>query len=290
MAKPDKENVEEILFKNESAFLCMLLNRRNGFVRVIDFRAGPLPSKRMVIQDLAKKEGVRKVITLVEKDEVSSWTRVGFTREGTIPGFYKRSDGHLCGCVIGEGFSIDGSAAETKTADRTVVQAKKAAKEIPAKIRGASLSEVEPAVAEKARNAAIKAGKALNTFDNFGRDAERYYVQASVRKSKPIYLAAEFQDCFGHSLIEVHRRPEEPKEQQAITAALREMCATLKGRGIVSVFAFAPSDDVEVAACYIAAGFRKTGLLAQGIKVGEDHSDAILWTQKIAIPGEEENN
>ena len=49
-----------------------------------------------------KGEDVDKVITLVEKDEVSSWTRVGLVREGTIPGFYTRSDGHLCGCVIGD--------------------------------------------------------------------------------------------------------------------------------------------------------------------------------------------
>ena len=45
------------------------------------------------IQNVARREGVEKVVLLVEKDEVSSWTRVGFVREGTIPGFYKRSDG-----------------------------------------------------------------------------------------------------------------------------------------------------------------------------------------------------
>ena len=94
--------VEELYFRSDSAYLCLILNRRTRFVRVIDFRAGALPAKRLYIQSVAKQEGVEKVITLVEKDEVSSWTKVGFVREGTIPGFYKRSDGHLCGCVIGD--------------------------------------------------------------------------------------------------------------------------------------------------------------------------------------------
>ena len=93
--------VEELHFKSESAFLCLLLNRRIGLIRVIDFRSGALPAKRLFIQNVARREGVEKVLLLVEKDEVSSWTRVGFVREGTIPGFYKRSDGHLVGCVLG---------------------------------------------------------------------------------------------------------------------------------------------------------------------------------------------
>ena len=65
--------------------LCLLLNRRTRSIRVIDFRAGALPAKRLYIQSVATQENVEKVITLVEKDEVSSWTRVGFVREGTIP-------------------------------------------------------------------------------------------------------------------------------------------------------------------------------------------------------------
>ena len=97
-----KPIVEELYFRSDSAYLCLLLNRRTRSIRVVDFRAGALPAKRLYIQSVAMQENVDKVITLVEKDEVSSWTRVGFVREGTIPGFYKRSDGHLCGCVIGD--------------------------------------------------------------------------------------------------------------------------------------------------------------------------------------------
>ncbi|MCA9580953.1 MAG: hypothetical protein KC416_04115, partial [Myxococcales bacterium] len=135
--------VEEVLFKSDGAFLCILMNHRNKLIRVIDFRAGALPAKRLYIQNVAQQEGIEKIITLVEKDEVSSWTKVGFVREGTIPGFYKRSDGHLCGCVVsGRTASAEVSDKGAKLADRTVAQAKRDAKNIPEKIRGGSVTEV----------------------------------------------------------------------------------------------------------------------------------------------------
>lgn len=281
-------SVEEVLFKSESAFLCILMNHRNKFIRVIDFRAGALPAKRLYIQTVAQQEGIEKVITLVEKDEVSSWTKVGFVREGTIPGFYKRSDGHLCGCVINNDTTSSTSIADNgpKQADRTVNHSKKGAKSLPEKIRGASVSEIEETTALRtARTNAIKKGEAVNTFDDFGRDAQRFYMSSTVRKGKPVYLSAEFQDCFGHSLVEVLKSPNTDNELLATTAGLREMSDNLKARGIVSAFGFAPSDDVQLGTAYVAAGFRKTGLLAQGIKVGKERKDAILWTRKLMNPG-----
>lgn len=281
--------VEELHFRSESAFLCLLLNHRTKFIRVIDFRAGALPAKRLFIQSVAKREGVEKVITLVEKDEVSSWTRVGFVREGTIPGFYKRSDGHLCGCVIGEKTaSVEVSDEGVKLAERTINAAKKTAKDVPEKAKGIAVHEVDASEAEAARDQAVKKGIAVNTFDPFGRDAERFYFDCAARRGKPNYLAAEFQDCFGHSLVEILRSPSGDSEVTALTEGVRTMCEELKDRGIISAFGFAPTDDVNLASVYTAAGFRKTGLLAQGIVVGGERKDAILWSQKLANPGAED--
>ena len=288
-AKAEKPPVvEELHFRSDSAFLCLLLNHRTKFIRVIDFRAGALPAKRLFIQSVAKREDVAKVITLVEKDEVSSWTRVGFVREGTIPGFYKRSDGHLCGCVIGDKTaSVEVTDDGNKLAERTINAAKKNAKDVPDQIKNVTVHEIDPSDAEAARDQALKKGLVVNTFDPFGRDAERFYFDTAARRGKPNYLAAEFQDCFGHSLVEALRSPASDTEIVALTEGLRVMCEELKDRGIISAFGFAPSDDVNLATSYTAAGFRKTGLLAQGILVGKERKDAILWTQKLANPGAE---
>lgn len=284
-----KPHVEELYFRSDSAYLCLLLNRRAGFIRVIDFRAGALPAKRLYIQSVARQENIAKVITLVEKDEVSSWTRVGFVREGTIPGFYKRSDGHLCGCVIGEKTaSIEVTDASAKLTDRTINAGKKLAKDIPASIRGASIHEVSEKDALSARDAAWRKNPGLGSFETFGRDATRVFYDASVRRSKTNYLSAEFQDCFGHSLIEILRAPSTDTEVLAIIAALRVMDDDLKERGIVSAFSFAPNDSVQLATAFVAAGYRKTGLLAQGVPTPDGRKDAILWTRKLLNPAGEE--
>lgn len=280
---PKKQTVEELYFRSDSAYLCLLLNRRTRFIRVIDFRAGALPAKRLYIQSVATQENVEKVITLVEKDEVSSWTRVGFVREGTIPGFYKRSDGHLCGCVIGDKTaSIEVTDASAKLADRSINAAKKAAKDIPAKIKGASVRVVSEKDALAARDAAWRKSPALGSFDTFGRDAERVFYDASYKRSKTNYVSAEFQDCFGHALVEVLRLPTTENETTALIAALRTLGESLQERGIVAAFAFAPNDNVEISTAFVAAGYRKTGLLAQGILDGDGtRKDAILWTCKF---------
>jgi hypothetical protein len=289
-AARDVPIVEELHFKSDSAFLCLLLNRRVGFIRVIDFRSGALPAKRLFIQSVAKREGVEKVITLVEKDEVSSWTRVGFVREGTIPGFYKRSDGHLCGCLINERTaSIEVSEDGLKRAERTVTHGKKNAREVPDDLSTVvDVVEVEDSVALKARDDAWRKGRGLNAFDEFGRDAERVFVEATAKRGKPNHLSIEYQDCFGHSLFEVSRSPEDDLDVLALTGGLRKLSDDLTARGIVSGFAFAPADDIGLATAYLAAGFRKTGLLAGGIMTGGERKDAILWTRKLANPADEE--
>jgi hypothetical protein len=283
--------VEELHFKSESAFLCLLLNRRTGFIRVIDFRSGALPAKRLFIQNIARREGVEKVILLVEKDEVSSWTRVGFVREGTIPGFYKRSDGHLVGCVIGEKTaSIEVGEEAQRHAERTVNAGKKNAREVPETLPSVVSEIVDEDVALRARDELWrKGGGGLSGFDAFGRDAERYYVEATAKKGRPNYISAEYQDCFGHSLIEILRPPTDDLDVLALTGGIRFLSEDLKERGIVSAFGFAPIDDIGLATAYVAAGYRKTGLLASGVTInGKERRDAILWTRKLANPGGEE--
>ena len=277
--------VEELYFRSDSAYLCLILNRRTRFVRVIDFRAGALPAKRLYIQSVAKQEGVEKVITLVEKDEVSSWTKVGFVREGTIPGFYKRSDGHLCGCVIGDSAtSVEVTDKSARATEKLINQAKKDAKELPSKIKGVTVQEIEEADALKARDQVWKKGLGVGCFDAFGRDAARAYYSTQLRKGKPNYISVEYQDCFGHSMVEVLRSPTDANELKALIGGLAKVGDALTERGIVSAFCFAPADDLQLATAFVAAGYQKTGLLASCLLIGDERKDAILWTRKLAAP------
>ena len=281
--------VEEMHFRSDSAFLCLLLNRRTKIIRVIDFRAGALPAKRLFIQSVAQREGIEKIVTLVEKDEVSSWTRVGFVREGTIPGFYKRSDGHLCGCVIGERTaSIEVSDEGLKLAEKTIANAKKTSLDLEDDIKGITLKGIEAKAAFAARDTAWQKAEGLAGFDSFGRGVLRLFLEATPKKGRANYLSAEFQDCFGHALVEILRTPKDEADRLAAAAGLRAFCEELKRRGIVSAFGFGASDDLDLSSAYLSAGFRKTGLLARGIQVGKERRDAILWTRKLLNPAGDE--
>jgi hypothetical protein len=290
-AKKERQRiVEELLFRSDNAFLCLLLNRRTKTIRVIDFRAGALPAKRLFIQSVAQREGVKKAIILVEKDEVSSWTRVGFIREGTVPGFYKRSDGHLVGCVIGDKMaSIEASDETHKNAEKTINAAKKSLKEVESLTTGVKIKEISEKAAIVARDALWARAGALGSFDPFGRDAKRIYIEVIPKRGKSNFLSAEYQECFGHSLIEILRPPKSTTDIQLVLAGLNYLSENLKGRGIVSAFSFIPFDDVGFATAFLGASFRKTGLLAQGVLFAKKHVDAVLWTRKLADPagGEE---
>src|SRR3984885_14508789 len=98
--RSQQKAVDEVFFQNDAVSLCLLINRRAKTMRVVDFRAGPTLAKRKLVLELAKREGMEKAYTLVERDELSTWVKLGFAKEGNIPGFYKRSDAFLLGCSV----------------------------------------------------------------------------------------------------------------------------------------------------------------------------------------------
>ncbi|MCX7807557.1 MAG: hypothetical protein N2515_03025 [Deltaproteobacteria bacterium] len=268
----------------------MILNRRTKLIRVIDFRLGALPAKRLFIHGVSQKEGVEKAIILLERDEVPAWSRIGFVKEGVIPLFYKHSDGYLLGCLIGpnrggSGITEDGE----RLAEKTIQAAKRQCKEIPDPLPRFHFREEDPAKATEERDRQWQNPDGLiSGFDRFSRYGERaYYVVRRGRRA--LWLSTETQECFGHSLIEILRGTKDTTDVLGIVFGLRRLCEKLQKQGIVSAFAFTPSDDVGLATAFTASGFRKTGLVALGVHVGGvGRKDAILWSRKLAHPGEGE--
>lgn len=193
-------------------------------MRVVDFRAGPTAAKRHFVLELAKREGMEKAYTLVERDEVSTWVKLGFAKEGSIPGFYKRSDAYLLGCSVHNPremrdipleseirIAVRGRLAHTMPvaipamieeeepvdtvepvidaaharAEKTLVVAKKRAKEVAGKpLPRAVVAVAREAEAKKAVEKALKTGAALTAFEPFGRDVERRYFTVSCKPAK----------------------------------------------------------------------------------------------------------
>jgi hypothetical protein len=331
----DSSRVEEIFFSNDAVSLCLLVNRRVKTMRVIDFRAGPTNAKRMFVLSLAHREGVEKVYTLVERDEVATWVKLGFAKEGNIPGFYKRSDAFMLGCSVSA--AANGRAqlqsemrlaarapitmrpprdangrlrfdsepprilepepepveeiVDTRAhdfAEKTLVKAKKAAKELADKsFPVAKIVPMKDADVKKPLAAALKAGRALTAFEPFGRDVQRRYFNVTARGGFELIVSTESQACFGNAFLELLTAPKNDAERLATTSALKTLCDRLLAEGVVTCFALAPSDDIGLATAFVYNGFRRTGLLQNHIVVGNERKDVIIFSRKLANPADE---
>jgi hypothetical protein len=303
--------VGEVFFQNEAVSLCMLVNRRARTMRVIDFRAGPSTAKRLFVLSFAQREGLQKIYTLVERDEVATWVKLGFVKEGNIPAFYKRSDAFLLGCPVwGAASSRDRDEIPTESEtrivaakpstgvvpmsaahermERTIVTAKKSLKDATEKVRPlARVTLIDEAAARKAIAGALRNGRAITAFEPFGRDVERRFFHVTVRGGFELYASTESQACFGNAYLELLQGPRTEVEKVATTSALGGLCDTLLSEGVISCFSLAPSDDVALASAFLQNGFRRTGLLVDHLVRGSERKDAILWSRKLANPSDE---
>jgi hypothetical protein len=287
----------EILFHNDTVSLCLLVNRRHRTLRIIDFRAGLTVAKRNFVIAAAKRERVEKVFTLVERDEVATWTRLGFTREGSIPSFFRRSDAWILGAVVSEvrllpsHQSTDSAAPDeedtgspvTTLAERTIQRARRLLKTAPiTSLPRVRIAEVRSADARRGMAAALRSGRALTGFEPFGRDVLRATQVLTASGGFSLYASWESQACFGNSFFEILSGPRTESERILTTAAVQVLEAHLRSRELVSAFTLAPADDVSLAAVFLGAGFRPSGVLARQLNVRGDRKDAIVWSKKLA--------
>lgn len=297
-AGPAREVTDEILIQSDAVSICLLVNRRHGHLRVIDFRAGPTVAKRNAVLIAAKKVGIEKVFTLVERDEVATWMRLGFEREGSIPGFYRRSDAWIMGIVVPLAkplspqwlaamdddddlpMEVPPSPAAT-LAEKIVAKAKKLIRDEAAPSASVKLARLGAADAEKALAAAQKKGIALTGFERFGRDTTRTTYAAQAR-GVTLHLSAEAQPFFHNALVELLASPKNDSERLAATSAVAMLTEELRAEGKANAFAIVPADDVMLAAVMLGSGFRRSAALASHLAIGGERKDAVVWSKRLA--------
>ena len=286
---------EQVDVSRGEVSLCLIMNHRTKAMRVIDFRAGSQANKFELLRDAALKYGMERAFTVVEREESTTWGRLGFQKEGSIPGFYKRSDAYILGMDIeplpaarsGTRIKISGSAPGKSAADR----AERAYQASRRFLRGApdTLPKVNVAPArdqdiDKAFSNAEKMGRTLTGMDQFGRDVQKDLQLCTARGGFSLLVGVEAQPCFDNAFVEALCAPRGDKETWLTAAAFEKICAQLVKEGIVSAFALSPSESVELSAAYLRAGFKRTGLLPNHLRVAGQKADAVLWSRRLADP------
>jgi len=287
----------EVEFHQPGVYLCLLVNHTDRSLRVIDFRAGLSREKRRLIVDFAVEHRIERLFTLVERDEVAAWVRLGFTREGTIPAFYKRSDAHVLGAVTASlrlshqsgtrpALAVRNEAALAAALDAAHQEARRVAASW--KTGGPSVKVAlagEPEV-QRAKAAVKRAEWSPITLESFSRGAETWHYSCTTKGAPGLVVAVESQACFDNALLEVLARPHTEKEGFLMARALNEVLNTLRERGIVSCFAMTPVSNAVLAAVYAKNGFRRTGIMNDHLPVSGGRETAFLWTRKLAQPDE----
>lgn len=286
---------EEILFENTRVSLCLLVNRPARVLRIFDFRAGADPTKRGFVTSMAQRERVDRVFTVVERDEVGVWSRLGFQREGTIPGFFKRSDAYVLGARIPSALPETASSRsgehlipDDALSERTYQQARRLAKELGSpsarlvRLQPASESLVRKAVAAASRN-----GRALTRFLPFGRDVVRSEYQFTARGGFSLVASVERQPCFDNAFIELLTAPRTERDVTLTHVAIALLCDRLMKEGTVACFAMSPTEDVGLATAWVGNGFRRTGLLPEHLLISRERRGAFLFTRKLTVPADD---
>ncbi len=317
MAERKKNNTNQLsqrMVRNNDIFCSLLINQTNKSIRVIDFRGGNFQLKHNYLERVLLSDGMRKIFTLIERDDMSGWSRVGYHREGTIPGYYKRSDAYIMARIYDddwEGIREIEDQPERKNIlndakilgdELTDLKASGlraehvAAEEISGllKTEFARLAK-KAATTKKTKGAKTAGGKETKktsfsqviedpVFPQFSRETDSHFFICSNRRTKQLNLfGAEYQGCFGNAKMDLFFKPKTKADLAIARHGLNSFVDWLEVIGAVAIFSLVRADDLETNALFFSAGFRNSGWMHRQLMTKEGPVDQILWTKKLTV-------
>lgn len=267
--------VEEHYYRRGDIDFCFLLNRQHANLRVFDYRVGNYQQKRDFFDRIARTEGLRKVFTVVEKQDSKSWRSVGFSREGAIPGYFRTADAYIMSRVYtDDGEPIQGGAPKLNSptvATREPVENKP---------RGLSLELVrdEDRLKEVVRDNGAGALYAPFRRAMFNPDIA---IRGKVGK-REFWVGAETDSSFGHAKVDMLTPPAKESDINHLEFMMRALLDELLAMETASVFSIVAFDSIDSAAIYNSLGFKVSAKLTDHIvRPGGEYAGAQLWHRRI---------
>ena len=269
--------VEEHYYRRGDIDFCFLLNRTHLNLRVFDYRVGNYQQKRDFFDRIARSEGLKKVFTVVEKQDSKSWRSVGFSREGAIPGYFRTADAYIMSRVYTEdGDPIQGGAPKLNAPN---ISAKEGP---PAKPRGLN-AEIVTDVPRLARLAEEHGEASL--YAPFRRGMFHPDVAVHGKQGKRDYwVGAETDTSFGHAKVDIMTPPRANKEADApiLEFLLQSLLDELLKRETASVFAICAADMIPSQQVIANLGFKVSARLTDHIVREDAFVGAQLWHRRLA--------
>ncbi len=268
------EPVEEIYYRKGDIDFCFLLNRRHHNLRVFDYRVGNYQQKRDFFDRIARTEGLRKVFTVVEKQDSKSWRSVGFSREGAIPGYFRTADAYVMSRVYTEdGDPIQGGAP--KLAGPAV----KSRSNQDSKPRGLNLEFITDESRLKAITEELQEGSVYAPFRR-GMFHPDVGLQGKLGK-RDLWLGAETDSSFGHAKVDLMTVPTKEDDLPQYEFALRALLDELRKMDTASVFGLGPVDAPLFNQVFATLGFKVSARLTDHVTRDEEFVGVQLWHRRL---------
>ncbi len=269
--------VEEIYYRKGDIDFCFLLNRRHHNLRVFDYRVGNYQQKRDFFDRIAWSEGLKKVYTVVEKQDSKSWRSVGFSREGAIPGYFRTADAYVMSRVYtDDGEPIAGGAPKLNA---PAYKPRKVETTLPKSLTF-DVVEDEGVLAKVTRTHEEGA-----LYAPFRREVYRPDLAMKGRVGRrEFWVGAETDSSFGHAKIDLLAPADALDKDEAFaiyTAVVEQMIAELAARDTASAFAVVPVDVAPANELFATLGFRVTGRLTDHLVRGSDYVGAQIWHKRV---------
>ncbi|MFH2009750.1 MAG: hypothetical protein ABI333_24360 [bacterium] len=272
----DFDNViEEYVCQRGDVNIYMLLSTRHRHMRILDYRIGNYQLKRNMLDEFCRRKKVRKVFTLVEKQDSNSWRTVGFSREAAVPAFFRTADAY----VMSRAYDEDGSPL---TGGLSKISSEYTIKP-PRTVRRPPGLKVE--VVEDNRKIMDKVYRDGSTefYSPFGKGLKgpELAVRAKVgRKDK--WVVAEINDSFGHAKLDFLHTAGDAKELGMLVHGAESLVNALCELEVANIFGFSYVDEEMTAEAFGAAGFRNTGQLTRHVTPnGAEPVDVHVWHRRI---------
>jgi hypothetical protein len=254
-----------------------IINHAHGHMRIMDYRVGNYLDKRARLDELVRSEGLRKVFTLVEKQDSSRWKSVGFFREGVYPSFFRTADAYAMSRLYDENGKPIKDVDPIKPGDEKTAFPER-------KLRKPEGLKIELVRDEPSRDKVVSGFNGELRALPFGQ-AEAPELALHVKsRGKECWALAEIDHSFGHATVAFAPAPHNAAQLILTAFAGNDLVERLLERKVNNLFGLSPISDEWSNELYSGLGFKVTGRLADHLRVSDDAEEletALIWHRRL---------
>ena len=270
--------LEEYVCQRGDVNIHMIICPRHHHMRILDYRIGNYQLKRNMLDRFAKLKKIRKVFTLVEKQDSNSWRTVGFSREAVVPAFFRTADAYVMSRAYDtEGQPLTGGLSKIST-EYTIKP--------PRVVRKPTGLKVEVVDNSNAIFNKVYHNGATEFYAPFGKGLKGPEIAVKVKMGrKEKWVVAEINDSFGHAKLDFLHDAANTMELGMLVHGAEDLVNALTELEVANIFGFSHVGEEMTAEAFGAAGFRNTGQLTRHVtREGQDPVDVHVWHRRIAMP------